>query len=285
MVYQAKALLLANNASEIINCDRSNAQQAGKCFREASGIMSFLHSTLITRWNAPATAPIECYRTFCQFLDYFFQAKSDQMAYVKAIQQPGVPPSLLARLSANVVKGMDFSLDFFIRNCAPQRLSVDPQLELHMGFTRELYVGLRAFHQGMDLAASQHTGKAIGVLRCAQARLCEQRGAKEYTPELPGLPKVVLQQNAPLRQAVRDLCIAMADNCQRAEKENQMIYFETIPRDETEMPDLPEGVSLNLPAIPVTPPPTEETILPFRYDESLQPSIFTRVSNIFSSKA
>lgn len=61
---------------------------------------------------------------------------------------------------------------------------------------------------------------------------------------LPGLPRLA-QQDSTLRAAV----VALSEKIQavrhKAETDNRMIYFHTIPRDMADLPELPPRMSLH----------------------------------------
>jgi hypothetical protein len=66
-----------------------------------------------------------------------------------------------------------------------------------------------------------------------------------FDPTLPGLPRLANQENT-LRGAV----VAQAERIhsvrQKAESENRMIYFKSIPRDMSDLPELPPRQFLSL---------------------------------------
>ena len=171
MILHTKGALLANLANEVVKND-SNAVNAGaKYYREASSIMNFLSSNLILRWQVvidPALKPPECSAEFCKFLSDYFAACSHQLVVGKALQNSTQPPKLMTSLCLNVVRSLEFSIDFLFRNCSFELPRTDSQLVIHIATLREFFYSLVYYYQAEDYYSKTETGITIALAAVAQ---------------------------------------------------------------------------------------------------------------------
>lgn len=97
----------------------------------------------------------------------------------------------------------------------------------------------------------------IIIIVIIQARVHSNSSAKVYDPFKPNeFPKATLQSP--------DLCAALAEigdsirHLRRtAEEENKLVYFKSVPKNTTELPELPSPTELNLPCAPYEPPQSQ----------------------------
>jgi hypothetical protein len=115
---------------------------------------------------------------------------------------------------------------------------------------------------------------------------------------LPGLPRLA-QQDSTLRSAVVALSEKIQGVRHKAETDNRMIYFHSIPRDMADLPELPPrmsfhffislhsssslllATSLSLPSTPYEQPTSEVVV--FTFDPKRQKTVFNTLSSFFST--
>lgn len=171
MTMHGKAICLANAASELVKSDPGSVNAAAKYLREASGLMSFLSTGVIPRWQAVAYAelkPPECSAEHTKFLADYFAGCSHQMVVAKALQSPSTPPSLMTALCLSVVRSMEFSLDILHRFAADDIPRTDHSLAVHIATQREYFSAMVYTFQAEDMIAKTETGNAIALCAVAQ---------------------------------------------------------------------------------------------------------------------
>jgi hypothetical protein len=175
MTIHAKGTILSNYAREMVLSDPGSVNAAAKFLREASSIMNFLSTNLIPRWNVSidqGLKPPECSSEFCKFLSDYFSACSHQLVVGKALQGPPPSSKLMTALSLNVVKSLEFSLDFLHRHCGYEVGRTDPRLPVHIAIQREFFYSLVYYYQADDYFSKTETGFAIALAAVAQVCNC-----------------------------------------------------------------------------------------------------------------
>lgn len=171
MTLHSKGVLLANLANQIVSTDPGAVNTGAKFYREASAILNFLSSNLIPRWQVvidPALKPPECSSEFCKFLSDYFAACSHQLVVAKALQGSSQPPKLMTSLCLNVVRSLEFSMDFLYRNCTFDLSRTDSQLVVHIAIQREFFYSLVYYYQAEDYYSKTETGISIALAAVAQ---------------------------------------------------------------------------------------------------------------------
>jgi hypothetical protein len=174
LTLHSKGTLLSNLAREMVSSDPASVNSAAKFLREASSVMNFLSSNLIPRWNVviadPALKPPECSSEYCKFLSDYFSACSHQLVVGKALQ--GAPPSskLMTALCLNVVRSLEFSIDYLSRHCVAEIGRTDSRLAVHIAIQREFFYSLVYSYQADEFYSKTETGIAIAL--CAVAMVC-----------------------------------------------------------------------------------------------------------------
>lgn len=285
MTIHSKGILLANFAREMIISDSSSVNTAAKFLREASSIMNFLSTNLIPRWQVvidQLLKPPECSAEYCKFLSDYFAASSHQLVVAKALQGTSqLPSKLMTSLCLNVVRSMEYSIDFYTNHCPYDHARTDSQIGIHIAIQREFFYALVYYYQADDYFTKTETGISIALAAVAQTKLNEKTNKERtFNPATPGLPRLA-NQDGTLRAA----CVSLTEKIQalrhKAETDNRMIYFKAIPRDMSDLPELPQPTSLSLPTAPYEQPPTEVVL--FTFDPTRQKTIFNSFTSFFSS--
>ncbi len=169
MVLHTKAILLSNYAAEILLSDIAASNQSGKCFREASGIMSYLSGHLIPRWQSSNIGkPLEVQSEMCRFLSSYFDACAHQMAIIKSMSINS-PPAVLSGLCIAANFNMSCALDILNMNYSEEiRINnIDTNLQVHLGFMREYFMSLAYYYFAQDCIIKKETGQAIAMCTMA----------------------------------------------------------------------------------------------------------------------
>lgn len=171
MTMHAKGTLLSNLAREMVLSDPGSVNTAAKLLREASSIMLFLSTNLIPRWNVtidPGLKPPECNSEYCKFLSDYFAACSHQLVVGKALQGPPPSSKLMTALCLNVVRSLEFSLDYLYRHCTYELGRTDSRLIIHIAVQREFFNSLVYYYQADDYYSKTETGVSIALAAVAQ---------------------------------------------------------------------------------------------------------------------
>jgi hypothetical protein len=171
MTIHAKGTLLSNFAREMVLSDPGSVNAAAKFLREASSIMNFLSTNLIPRWSVTidqSLKPPECSPEYCKFLSDYFAACSHQLVVGKALQGPPPSSKLMTALSLNVVKSLEFSIDFLHRHCSYEIGRTDHRLGIHIAIQREFFYSLVFYYQADDYFTKTETGISIALAAVAQ---------------------------------------------------------------------------------------------------------------------
>lgn len=280
MALHAKAMLLNKYGVELLAENTSSASAASAAFREAADIMRELGSNLIYRWsNASRVArPPETEIAVCTFLETYFKACSDQLCVAHSLSQQNTLPSLKAKLCVHVMQLLSQAYDILNIQAPQEKVRCNAMILPHIAIIREYYHVLACLFQAEDLASKEQPGNAMGLLNKVKARAVPQK--KGYSAELPGFPKTSDQTTAlknGLREVLENVEIVMA----KAKRENDVIYFQRIPKEE-DLPDLPKGMSMQLPYTRCEAPSDPPVVLV--YDAARAPkTIFGRIGALFKS--
>lgn len=171
MTIHAKGTLLSNYAREMVLSDPGAVNAAAKFLREASNLMLFLSTNLIPRWSVSidqGLKPPECSPEYCKFLSDYFAACSHQLVVGKALQGPPPSSKLMTALSLNVVKSLEFSIEFLQRHCQYELGRTDNRLGIHIAIQREFFTSLVYYFQADDYFTKTETGISIALAAVAQ---------------------------------------------------------------------------------------------------------------------
>lgn len=232
----------------------NNIAAAGKGFISASSILDYLGNSLLPRWGAKegVNRPAETDTNINTALSSYYQAVAQKCAVVKAIYFKAgdpTPAGTLAKLCSAVSSLSGTALDAFFNLPTATQNKVSPGLLAEMNFVRDVYAALACYYEGCNQLAKDQCGIAIGFFKIALARL-RQKVDANYFPFPVGLPKLV-GAFAAAAPGIAKLNILIQRSLDKADKDNRMIYFQSVP-SATEMPPMPS------PAVIMTKPAFEE---------------------------
>lgn len=232
----------------------NNTTAAGKGFLAASSILDYLGNSLLPRWPEQDGVPRPC-ETDARIntaLSSYYQASAQKCAVVKGIYYKAgdpTPPGTLAKLSSAVSSLAGVALEAFFNLPTAKQNKVNQLMLAEMNYVRDVYAALTCYYEGCNQLSKEQCGIAIGFFKMAQTHLRQKDGAN-YFPFPPGLPKLI-GPFASAAAGVTKLSILIQRSIDKADKDNRMIYFLSIP-PVNEMPPLPS------PAIIMTKPAFEE---------------------------
>jgi hypothetical protein len=174
LALHSKGTLLSNLAREMVNSDPGSVNSAAKFLREASSVMNFLSINLIPRWNVvleSSLKPPECSSEYAKFLSDYFLACSHQLVVGKALQGPPPSSKLMTALCLNVVRSLEFSIDFLTRHCVSEIGRTDSRLAIHIAIQREFFYSLVYSYQADEFYSKTETGIAIALAAVAMVGL------------------------------------------------------------------------------------------------------------------
>jgi len=173
MCLHAKAFLHYKIANELISSNDITAiNQACSNFRDAAGVMKFLHASLLPRWSSKIkkqNLPPECSEEVCLMFFHYFTALDQIMAVVKAMSKVGgTPPNLMVKLCQAVVNELLTAINIYVRGIGAFASKIDGNgLIQNFALLKEVYQAYAFKYQAEAMIASSDTGTAIAFCRKA----------------------------------------------------------------------------------------------------------------------
>lgn len=200
------------------------------------------------------------------------------MCVAKALQNGATPTTLLTSLCLSVVRGMETCLNN-LHTSGVTLKDTDGGSRNHVGIMREFFSVLVYKYQADTLMKKNETGIVIALCAVIQARINSTAEVKHYDPFKAAQFPNISSQSSALRSALAEVGDSVARMRAVAEEENKLVYFKSVPRDTSELPELPAPTILNLPSEPFDPPSSE--VIRFSYDPSRKTTVFSSFTNLF----
>jgi len=241
MSLATKAIALVNCAVEIINQHRNEQgwsqlfPQAADLFNSAAGIFRYLSQDRILRLMNPDSLenPPESNRFVCECLMHYCLAQSQQLAIAKSLTSGKAKFTMLAKLCFGVVHEFE---QFVIigRSQAPSFYEKFPRpMLVHVAFHQFFFRAIGFKFLALACFDAGKYGEAVAYMNKANLFLQTRKDSSS-----PGLPPL----SGPLDTITHALLLIQKDVsilAQTYAKDNQTIYFDTVPSSES-LPAEPE---------------------------------------------
>lgn len=235
MALHLKACLHYQLAKSTVDADYRALPEASRHLCVAAGVMNSLEQSVAGAGDM-ARRPSEMRSEFCAFLRKYYVGCAQQMFAARAVQSGNtLAPKLCLAAADMFVEAMSI---------VPPT-GIEPMFN-HMGFLRAVFRGLGLKLRAEALAAQTETGEAVGCARLAAGALVEQQQkSKSYDPFQPGIPKLKYIEE-PFSMGVSQLISQIKGVDEAALRDNNLIYFHSVPSSAAELKEPIQGIEVIL---------------------------------------
>jgi hypothetical protein len=263
MMLHLKATMHYTHANSLLESDYvSNLPQAGQHYLSAASAMLYLAGDLLPKWVTKSNQtqkPPENDAQVCMGLALYYQAKAQSCAALKASLKDGgsgTPPLVLSKLCMAVASLCRDS----VSNFQSASVQVEVEFVIYISYLRELFMSMSYYYHASAQMSKEESGIALALFAKARNMLREQKPAngKRFDPAYigAGIPSAMTTK---VKAEVKNMIELIRDSESKADKDNRMVYFKSIPAD-ADLPPAPEG-ALVMQAKPYVPPSSDVVVM------------------------
>jgi len=219
---------------------------AAREYAAAAGVMDYLADIHLPKWIAKSDAsdanlPSECHAPCAQALQHLFLANGQQMAIATLLMKDKVNYALVGKLCYGVYEQLEEFTTLFRKNASQQKQRMDPDFWTLIAFQIIMQQGLSLYFQARSMWEKADYGVAIAMLSEATVML-----RTRDTSVSEGLPDIEQSKGLKsLSNDLKDLRQHMAFLLHHWEKDNNSIYFTSVPKQVPTAKKLQQGHQMN----------------------------------------